>query len=92
MDAAAFEASCRQEGFTDIEARVGAPNFKAQPHTHPFAVRVLVTEGEFTLVREGVPRSYGAGETFHMEAGCNHAEQFGPGGAHFVLGRRHPQP
>lgn len=88
-DADEFEAACRRDGFTDLEHRDGAPNFRAQPHTHPFEVRAYVAAGEFVLVREGTPEVYRAGQSFEMAAGCLHAEQFGPDGAKYLLGRRH---
>ena len=89
MDAAGFEATLESSGITDVEHRDGAPNFAAQPHTHPFEVHALVLSGEFILDRNGVAEAYGAGDTFTMEPGCLHAERFGPQGAKYILGRRH---
>jgi quercetin dioxygenase-like cupin family protein len=92
MSPADFEAALRRDGITDIEHRVGAPNFATQPHTHPFEVRALVLSGEFTLTRDGVAKTHRAGDTFVMESGCVHTEQFGPEGSKYVIGRRHPAP
>ena len=90
MDATSFETTLRSQGITDIEQRVGAPNFAAQMHTHPFEVHALVLAGEFTLALEGSATTYRAGETFTMAPGCVHAEQFGAEGSKYVLGRKHP--
>lgn len=92
LDAAQFEADCRQSGFADVEHRDGAPDFKAQPHTHPFDVRGYIVAGEFTLVRNDKPERYVAGQSFEMEAGCLHAEHFGAAGSKYILGRRHYPP
>lgn len=89
MDPSSFESRCKSEGFTDLEQRTGTPNFTSQPHTHPFDVRALVLTGEFTLNRNGVAEKYVAGESFSMEAGCVHAESFGPQGSVYLLGRKH---
>ncbi|MGH8620117.1 MAG: cupin domain-containing protein [Burkholderiales bacterium] len=89
MDTLAFEAALKGDGYNDIARRDGAPNAKAEPHTHPFAVRGLVLAGEFILTREGKPERYRAGDTFAMEPGCVHFESFGPEGSHYILGRKH---
>lgn len=90
MDATAFDAALRQDGYNDIAHRDGSPNATAEPHTHPFAVRGLVLAGTFILTREGKPETYKAGDTFSMEPGCVHFESFGPEGSHYILGRKHP--
>ena len=89
MDTMAFEASAKAEGFVDIEKRDGAANFTAKPHTHPFDVRALVLDGEFTLHRDGGAQTYRAGESFAMDAECVHAEQYGASGSTYILARRH---
>jgi len=90
MDRAAFEASCRSEGFADVQEKEGEARFASSPHSHPFAVRGLVLGGEFTLARGGESRTYRAGEAFAMDAGCEHAESFGADGARYVIARKHP--
>lgn len=90
MDTQAFEAALKSDGYNDIARRDGAPNGKAEPHTHPFAVRGLVLAGTFILTRNGAPETYRAGDTFAMEPGCVHFESFGPEGSQYILGRKHP--
>ncbi len=88
MDTAAFEAALRSDGYDDIDRREGKAGFTAKPHTHPFAVRILVLAGEFTLIRGDARETYGPGQIFAMEAECEHAESFGPEGATYVIGRK----
>ena len=90
MDRSTFENSCRDEGYTDIQEREGEAGHVSSPHTHPFAVRGLVLGGEFTLDRGGDVQTYREGETFAMDADCEHAESFGAAGAQYVIARRHP--
>ena len=89
MDRAAFEASCTQDGYVDVEQREGEPGFASTPHTHPFAVRGLVLSGEFRLSRLGATETFLEGDSFTMEAGCEHAESFGDEGACYVIARMH---
>jgi quercetin dioxygenase-like cupin family protein len=91
MQRADFEAAIRAEGFNDIMERNGEANFVAQPHTHPFDVRILVLEGQMTVTTAATPHVCGPGDTFRMEANCEHFESHGPAGSLYVLGRRHPQ-
>jgi quercetin dioxygenase-like cupin family protein len=90
MDAAAFEAALRRDGFTEIETKTVPAKPPSTPHAHAYDVRALVLEGEITLTSEGTTRRYGAGEVFTMAAGCAHAETYGPAGLTFIVGRRHP--
>lgn len=90
MTAEEFETALRQAGITDIERRVGAPNFESKPHTHPFEVHALVLEGEFTLTRDGAAVTHRAGDTFVMAPECVHTERFGAGGSQYLIARRHP--
>lgn len=89
MDTTSFEAALRADGYLEIDTRKMAPNFSAQPHTHSFDVRALMLAGELTLTYDGASRTYRAGDVFALAAGCVHAEQFGPEGATYVVGRRH---
>jgi quercetin dioxygenase-like cupin family protein len=52
-------------------------------------VRAKVLAGEITLTHAGASRTYRTGEVFSMEAGCEHAEQCGPVGVTYTVGRKH---
>jgi hypothetical protein len=43
-----------------------------------------------TITAEGAERTYRAGDTFTMSAGCRHSELSGPDGARYLAGRRYP--
>jgi quercetin dioxygenase-like cupin family protein len=90
MNAAEFESALKRAGYLDVETKEYKPGFSTQPHSHPFDVRALVLEGELTLITNGQPRTYQAGEIFEMAAGCEHAERYGPAGARNLVGRRQP--
>ena len=92
MDTTDFEAELKGQGFDAVERKEGAPGFATQPHAHPFDVRGLILSGEFILTTDGTPRTYRAGETFALDAGCMHTERFGPEGSTYMVGRKHRAP
>lgn len=91
MNAAAFEAALRADGFAEVETKTVKALPPSKLHTHPFDVRALVLDGEITITSEGADRVYRAGGVFTMAAGCEHAESYGANGLSYVVGRRRKQ-
>jgi quercetin dioxygenase-like cupin family protein len=89
MDHSTFETACKHDGYADVEEKSGPADFTSKPHTHPFAVRALILSGEFRLTRDGQTEVFHPGETFSMQAHCEHAESFGPHGASYLVARKH---
>ena len=87
-DNTAFENACKQAGFGEVEQKSGPANFNSKPHTHPFSVRGLILSGEFRLTRDGSTEVFLPGASFSMDAGCEHAESFGPTGATYLVARK----
>lgn len=88
MDQAKFEFECQRDGYGEVERKSGPADFTSKPHTHPFSVRALVLSGEFRLARNGRTEVFLPGATFALEAGCEHAESFGPHGATYAVARK----
>jgi quercetin dioxygenase-like cupin family protein len=84
-----FEDDLKRDGFADIETKSVESNKHVGEHSHPFDVRAKVLAGEITLTHAGASRTYRAGDVFSMEAGCKHAEQCGPAGVTYTVGRKH---
>ena len=61
-----------------------AANSVNPEHAHEFDARLLVIEGAMTINAEGHERTYRAGDSFAMTAGCRHTEQSGPEGARYL--------
>lgn len=89
MDASAFEATLKADGFGDIEKKTVAPNVVNPGHTHAFAVRFLVLSGEITVTANGSAQTCRTGDTFALEPGCEHFERYGAEGAVYLVGRKH---
>ena len=91
MNRAEFEADLHAEGYLEIVDRRMDANAINPEHSHEFDARLLVLEGEMTIMREGGVHIYRAGDIFAMDAGCRHAERSGPEGARYLAGRRYQQ-
>lgn len=90
MDTTQFETDLKRDGFTEREMREMKANFVARPHTHEFDVRAVMLAGELKLTWNGASQVYRAGDVFTMAAGIEHMEEWGPEGARYFVGRRHP--
>ncbi len=88
MDTASFESGLESEGFQQIETKAVAAGTHNMEHAHPFEVRALVLDGRIALTVAGVTSTYEKGQVFTMAANCPHAEQIGPEGVSYVVGRR----
>ena len=89
MDRTAFEAELRGQGYGEVVDRRMDANSVNPEHAHEFDARLLVLDGAMTILSEGNERTYRAGDTFSMAAGCRHAEQCGPEGVRYLAGRRY---
>jgi hypothetical protein len=84
----AFVAAARAAGYDEVLERRWAPGRVLHTHTHPFAVRALVTEGEMWLVVGNAERHLRPGDTFELDDQEPHGERYGPQGATYWVARR----
>ena len=89
MDRAAFETQLHQQGYAEMVDRRMDAGFLNPEHAHEFDAYLLVLEGAMTIASEGSERTYHAGDTFTMTAGCRHSERAGADGARYLAGRRY---
>lgn len=88
MDKASFVSDLERDGFLEIVTKSMGPNVSPDEHTHPYDVRGLVLEGEFTLRCDGEVRTCRPGDSFTMAADCPHSESYGAQGVTYLIGRR----
>ena len=89
MNRADFENEVREQGYGEVvDRRMEAGVFNPE-HGHEFDARLLILEGEMTIVCDGEERTYRAGDTFAITAGRRHTERCGPEGVRYLAGRRH---
>lgn len=88
FDVARFRAQALSDGYDEVLERVWAADTVVDTHTHPFAVRAVVTQGELWLTCSGQTLHLGVGSTFELPHSEPHAERYGPTGATFWVARR----
>jgi quercetin dioxygenase-like cupin family protein len=91
MDQVTFEAygaNARAEGFDEVIERVWAARTVVEPHTHPFALKALVVQGEMWLTVGDDVRHLLPGDTFALDHAALHAERYGEDGATYWVARR----
>ena len=86
----AFEANARAQGFDEVLERRWAPATVLEPHTHPFALRVLVVQGEMWLTVRDDVRHLRPGDEFALDRELPHSERYGAEGATYWVARRTP--
>ena len=85
----AFSASTRAEGFNEVLERKWQPLLVLHTHTHPFAVKALVVQGEMWLTVGDHERHLLPGDEFALARDVPHAERYGAEGATYWVARRH---
>ena len=83
-----FRQKARAAGFDEVLARDWAPNTVLDPHTHPFAVQAVVTQGEMWLTMNGQTQHLLPGSTFELARDVPHDERYGPEGAAYWVARK----
>ena len=87
----AFENAARGQGFDEVLERRWPPAKVLETHTHPFALRALVVEGEMWLTVGDAVRHLHPGDEFALDRDVPHAERYGPEGATYWVARRRGQ-
>ena len=87
----AFSAGTRAQGFDEVLERKWQPSLVLDTHTHPFAVKALVVQGEMWLTVGTDVRHLQPGDEFALEREVPHAERYGAQGATYWVARRHGQ-
>ena len=91
MNRADFESEVREQGYKEVvDRQMQAGEFNPE-HAHEFDARLLILEGEMTIVCDGEECTYRAGDTCALTAGRRHTERCGPEGVRYLAGRRYQQ-
>lgn len=85
----AFVTAARAEGFDEVLERHWGTDTTLDTHSHAYAVRALVVQGEMWLTVGDLRRHLLPGDTFELEADMPHAEHYGSEGATYWVARRH---
>ena len=83
-----FSASARSQGFDETVERQWKPDTEVGTHTHGFAVKALVVQGEMWLSVGERTLHLLPGDTFQLDREVPHAERYGHQGATYWAARR----
>jgi hypothetical protein len=86
----AYEDQALALGYDAVVDREWAPDTVVDEHTHPFAARAVVIEGQMWLSVAGHTRHLLPGDTFELDALVPHSERYGPEGARYWVARKAP--
>lgn len=84
-----FEAALAADGYVEIETKSLPPRPANGEHGHHYAVKGLVLDGVFTVVRANVAVAFQRGDVFFVPADDLHCEEIGPAGAQICVGRKY---
>ena len=84
-----FIRQLKTEGYDEVLTKSVPAGDEVPLHSHPFAVKAMVIDGDITLGVAGTRTTYRAGEVFTMAPGCEHTERYGDAGVTYVVGRKH---
>jgi len=83
-----FSRQARTEGFDEVIERSWAPNTVLETHTHPFAVKAVLVQGQMWLTVDGQTQVLQRGDRFALAREVPHDERYGPEGATYWVARR----
>lgn len=83
-----FRRQAMAEGFEEVIERNWPALTVLDTHTHPFALKALVVDGEMWLSVGPETRHLRAGDTFELAGEVPHAERYGESGACYWVARR----
>jgi len=83
-----FTTEALAEGFDEVLERQWAPLTIVETHTHPFALKAIVVQGEMWLTVDEHTRHLRPGDLFSLEVAVEHAERYGQDGATYWVARK----
>jgi quercetin dioxygenase-like cupin family protein len=82
-----FKNVALAEGFDEVLERAWAPDTVLEEHTHAFAVKAMVVQGDLWLTVGKETQHLKVGDLFSLERGVPHAERYGAEGATYWVAR-----
>jgi quercetin dioxygenase-like cupin family protein len=89
IDFETYRSARLAEGFDEVTERVWPAGAVVEAHTHPFAVKARVVQGEMWLTIGDATRHLLPGDDFELDREAPHAERYGPAGASYWAARKH---
>jgi hypothetical protein len=83
-----FQDQALALGYDEVVDRAWAPDTVVDEHTHAFAAKAVMVEGEMWLSVNGQTQHLQVGDGFELEALVPHSERYGPQGARYWVARK----
>ena len=83
-----FEALALAEGFNEVLERSWPADAVLDTHTHPFALKARVVQGEMWLTVDHETQHLRPGDNFELAREAPHSERYGNNGATYWVARR----
>ena len=88
LDFETFRSQALSNGFDEVLERRWDPNVMVDRHSHPFALKAVVVQGEMWLTVGASTRHLVPGDEFELDRNELHSEKYGEEGATYWVARR----
>lgn len=90
MNETTFRVMLTSTGFPEPAVIEREANLATTDHVHDYSACALILDGEISVVTADGTTTCGPGDTFTLNSGITHHEEYGPAGARLLFSRRVP--
>jgi quercetin dioxygenase-like cupin family protein len=88
MNETTFRVMLASKGFPEPAVIEREANLVTIDHVHDYAAYALILDGRISVVTATGTTTCGPGDTFTLDSGITHHEEYGPDGARILFSRR----
>ncbi len=88
MNETTFRVMLASKGFPEPAVIERDANLVTTDHVHDYSASALILDGEISVVTAQGRSTCRAGDTFSLDSGITHHEEYGPQGARLLFSRR----
>ena len=88
MNETTFRVMLTSKGFPEPSIIEREANLVTTDHVHDYTACALILDGEISVVTADGTTTCRSGDTFSLDSGITHHEEYGPQGARLLFSRR----
>lgn len=88
MNETEFLAMLSSQGFPEPSIIEREANLVTTDHVHDYTACALILDGRISVVTAERTTTCGPGDTFSLDGGITHHEEYGPAGARLLFSKR----
>lgn len=88
MNETTFRVMLTSKGFPEPSIIEREANLVTSDHVHDYTACALILDGEISVVTAERTTTCGPGDTFSLDSGITHHEEYGPSGARLLFSKR----